>query len=128
MTEKQEQITLIKRAAYNAITRDYLFAIPNGGMRHPIEAHNLKLQGVKAGIPDLMLAYPSNNYHGLFIELKRNSPRKGLISAEQAIWLHRLQNAGYLATVAYGWEDAWKIITNYLQPVTQKILDTECNA
>jgi hypothetical protein len=35
MTEKEEQIALINRAKYYPITRDYLFAVRNGGTRHP---------------------------------------------------------------------------------------------
>ncbi|MCK5346358.1 MAG: VRR-NUC domain-containing protein, partial [Candidatus Heimdallarchaeota archaeon] len=46
------------------------FAIPNGGSRNDIEAKNLKNEGVRSGVPDVCLAYPSNGFHGLFIEHK----------------------------------------------------------
>lgn len=114
MTEKQEQTALITRAYYHPITKDYLWASANGGSRHPWEGRSLKLQGVKAGIPDLFLAYPSGEFHGLFIELKRLKPKRGILTAEQIIMLNRLKKVGYAVHVAYGWEDAWKIIKSYL--------------
>lgn len=114
MTEKQEQIALIRRASLNPITHTYLFAIPNGGKRHLLEAYQLKRQGVKPGIPDLMLAYPYGPYHGLFIELKQNGARKGRVTPDQLIWINKLNAVGYCAQVCYGWEDAWKTIMKYL--------------
>ncbi len=114
MAEKDEQIALFKRAQFNPITRDYMFAIPNGGSRHPIEAVNLKRQGVKPGIPDICLAYPTSKHHGLWIELKRPGPNPGKTTGNQVVWIYRLKEVGYAAHVAYGWEEAWAIITNYL--------------
>lgn len=114
-TEHSEQIALFQRARYNNITRDYMFAIENGGTRHPIEAVNIQRRGVKRGVPDIFLAYPSFGYHGLFIEMKRPAPQKGKLTADQVIWLARLKDIGYESHVAYGWEDAWSKIQDYLQ-------------
>ena len=51
-----------------------LFAIPNGGQRHPAVAAKLKKEGVRSGVADLFLMIPSTNmddfHHGVFIELK----------------------------------------------------------
>ena len=44
-----------------------LFAVPNGGSRHKIEAANLKREGVLAGVSDLILITPLAT---VFIELK----------------------------------------------------------
>jgi hypothetical protein len=89
-----------------------LFAIPNGGSRHVIEARNLKLQGVKSGIPDMFLPVARGDYHGLWIELKAE---KGKLQENQKEWLANLNGQGYLAEVAYGWEEAKTIIIHYLQ-------------
>ena len=51
--------------------RGLLFHIPNGGKRTKAEAMQLKASGVVAGVPDLFFAYPSGQYHGWFIELKK---------------------------------------------------------
>lgn len=67
--------------------------------------------GVKSGVPDLMLPIPSKGYHGLFVEMKT---KKGRVSASQKKWIDALNALGYLAVVAYGWEDAKCKILDYL--------------
>lgn len=113
--EAQEQALVISWAKmqekkYPALQN--LFHIPNGGHRNKLEAYNLKLQGVKAGVPDLMLAYPSKEYSGLFIEMKwgKNTPNKN-----QVKWLENLYNAGYQVKVCWSSEEAISTIKNYLE-------------
>lgn len=48
-TEQQDQIAFIQYAKTDRILSQYLFAIPNGGSRHYLEAINLKKMGVKIG-------------------------------------------------------------------------------
>jgi hypothetical protein len=88
-----------------------LFAIPNGGHRHIKTATKLKREGVKAGVPDVMLAYPSAGCAGLWIEMKwnKNKPTK-----EQARWLKRLKLAGYAVAVCYSADEAINKIAEYL--------------
>lgn len=88
-----------------------IYAIPNGGYRNKIEAHNLKLQGVKSGVPDLHLAYPSGFYNGLYIEMKwgKNKPTKN-----QEDWIKRLSAVGYKCEVCWSSEEAIAVIKNYL--------------
>lgn len=89
-----------------------LHAIPNGGFRGKATAAKLKAEGVKAGIPDVMLPIPRGGYHGLYIEMKfgHNKPRP-----EQLAWLAELARQGYAAVVCYGWEAARDEITTYLR-------------
>ena len=58
------------------------FHVPNGGTRFIREAIALKNQGVVAGIPDILLLYPSKcgNYGFLGLELKL---LKGVQSEQQ---------------------------------------------
>ena len=91
----------------------YCYHIPNGGSRNRIEAHNLKLQGVKAGVPDICLPVPCGDYHGLYIELKRT--KGGIVSDAQKEWIEMLNGRGYLAVVAKGATEAIKVITEYLK-------------
>lgn len=114
MIESKEQSALFKVAQYNTITRDYLHAIPNDGKRDPRTGANFKRRGLKAGVPDICLPYPCNGYHGLYIELKRSDKSKSRVTPEQKQWIEKLSKVGYAAHVAYGWQDAWNIITNYL--------------
>ena len=115
-TEAQEQAALLDWARYMKNyypVLEYLCHIPNGGSRNPIEAHNLKLQGVKPGMPDLVLPVSRHGYHHLYIELKR---RKGSrVSIEQKKALNFLNEQGNKAVVCYGWEDAKNVILEYLE-------------
>lgn len=103
-TEAQEQAELIKWAENCVLKKihpelEMLYAVPNGGKRDRIEAAHLKLQGVKAGVPDLCLAVPKGKYHGLYIELKVG---RNKTSEHQDKWLCNLSQNGYAVKVCYG--------------------------
>ena len=53
-----------------------LFHVPNGGYRTATTARNMKLEGVVAGVSDLILMIPANGYHGLCIEMKTPKGRQ----------------------------------------------------
>lgn len=113
-TEALEQIMLFKWAVDNLSTYPQLsamFAIPNGGSRHPAEAVNLKRQGVKKGVPDIFLAYPVPPYNGMFIELKRL--KGGVVSEDQKVWMELLHSFGYHVVVCKGFEVARDEIIRY---------------
>ena len=112
--EEEEQKTLIQWATmmaskYNGL--DLLYAIPNGGSRNQIEARNLKLTGVKAGVPDLFLPVALKGKHGLYIEMKRREG--GRLSDFQKQWLARLEEQGYQTAVCKGADEAIKVIEDY---------------
>ena len=109
--EEKEQENLVRWASYHWVGQ-HLFAIPNGGLRDKRVAARLKLQGVKPGVSDLMLAVPSRGKHGLFIEMKRAKGSR--VSEEQQNFIDKRLEYGYEAKVAYGWEHAVYIITDYL--------------
>ena len=90
---------------------DYLFAIPNGGSRHPREAANLKASGVKAGVHDLMLPIARGGYVGLWVEMKHG---KNTLTEDQKAWGERMRLAGYLTVTAWEAETAEKAIADYL--------------
>lgn len=72
----------------------------------------LPAEGVKAGVPDLCLPVARGQYHGLYIELKRQ--RGGRTSDHQSEWLDALSAQGYKAALCYGWEQAAGTIIEYL--------------
>ena len=105
---------------------EWAFHVPNGGHRHIKVAMDLKAQGVKAGVPDILIPVPSGvpmdektsalyvaahggtapaRYVGLAIELKVG---KNTTSEEQRRWQSRFQQTGWRAVVCYGWEAAAK--------------------
>ena len=90
----------------------WLFHVPNGGKRNAREAARLQAQGVIAGVADLVLPYPSREYHGLFIELKAEG---GKLSENQRAFLQAMVSRGYCAQVAVGSKAAIELIEWYLQ-------------
>lgn len=110
LSEAQEQIIIFNWARFIPELR-WLFAIPNGGSRHVLEAVNLKRQGVKKGISDLALLSPKGRYHGLLLELKvgKNIPTK-----EQTEFLLKQNLLGYCGVICYGHEEAIEVIKKYL--------------
>ena len=114
--EAQEQRALFDWAAY-AQNRwpelGLLYHIPNGGSRDPREAHNLRMQGVKPGVPDICLPVPRNGYAALYIEMKRKSG--GVLSDNQRVWLKALNRAGNRAVVCNGFDEARETILEYLR-------------
>ena len=89
-----------------------LYHCPNGGTRNPVEARHLKEQGVKPGVPDICLPVPNLHYAALYIELKRR--KGGRVSDEQRGWIAALNRAGNHAVVCKGWEEAKRVILEYL--------------
>lgn len=71
--ESGHQEALFSWAAYRTEIMpelQYMYHVPNGGKRDKATAAVLKRQGVKAGVPDIMLPAARAEYHGLYIELK----------------------------------------------------------
>jgi len=113
--DAQQSLFTILSTLYPAI-RKLTFAIPNGGRRNLREAARLKHQGVTKGIPDIFLAFPSGQYHGLFIELKRPLIKglpKPAITLEQKEMIDTLRFQGYCVKVCYGTEEALDTILQY---------------
>jgi hypothetical protein len=100
---------------------EWMFAIPNGGERNKIVAAHLKAEGVKSDVSDIFLPVPRGSWHGLFIELKRPDSIKkgkkqyaGTASNGQLQFQAAMREAGYGAVVCVGWQEAVKVIEDYL--------------
>ena len=92
----------------------YLFAIPNGGKRNRIEAARLKGLGVRAGVSDLFLSFPSMAKHGLYIEMKAPKPHGSSASDKQKDFQNTMYLVGYMTVICYGWDEARLCIISYL--------------
>lgn len=91
---------------------ELMYHVPNGGSRHILEAVNLKKQGVKSGVPDIVLPVPKGGYHGLYLELKA---LKGKLSDSQKEWLTKLDKQGYKTEIAYSFDEAIDKIKKYIE-------------
>ena len=114
-TEHQLQVKVIawwnKSCAAYSLPAFALYAVPNGGSRHMLEAVGLKDEGVRRGIPDLQLDVARGEYHGLRIEMKRS---KGVVSPEQKEVHQFLAGQGYRIIVAFTSQEAINAIDDYL--------------
>lgn len=113
-SEHAEQTALIQwttLAQSNIPELGLLFAVPNGGRRHPAVAAAMKREGVKRGVPDLMLPVARCGLHGLFLEMKAAD---GRLSPEQKRWRDMLIAQGYGVAVAFSFEDAKTVLEDYL--------------
>lgn len=110
--EHQLQVSCVKwfHANYHQYA-EMLFAIPNGGQRNIIVASKLKAEGVKPGVPDLMLAVPMKGFSGLFIELKVG---KNTTSDNQVRMINNLRKQGYQCKVVYDLSQFMSIINEYI--------------
>ena len=114
-SEHQEQKALFEWAeklAYRYPELDLMFAVPNGGLRNKAVAVRMKAEGLKPGVPDILIPVARCGHHGLFIELKYG---RGKPSAKQVEWLDALNEQGYLAVVCWGWCEAADLIQSYLE-------------
>lgn len=98
---------------------DLMFAVPNGARTSISVAKKLKAEGLKAGIPDIILPVPRGTYHGMFLEMKR--VKGGRVESEQKEWHDKLRAHGYYVAIARGWEDAVSFIQFYLNQRSQGV-------
>jgi hypothetical protein len=101
------------------ILKDYYLKNNNEGKRTEAQGWNLKLMGLRSGVSDLFIAYPTNRYHGLWLEVKRNiiyspSQKKTDTWIAQQEWIDRMNDVGYFAAFCFGWEDGKRIVEEYL--------------
>lgn len=124
-SEHQEQAALIEWWAWRCksygIPEFALFAIPNGGVRHKAVAGKLKAEGVRPGVPDLLLAVPIPPDAGLFIEMKARN-HNARLSADQKVSLLYLNGAGYATVCCFGADQATEAINNYLRAFQPKAM------
>lgn len=112
-TETQEQMVIMAWANRHEICKDYLIHIPNQGKHTKRFGHELNKMGRKRGVSDLFLAYPKDQYAGLWIELKSRR-KNATVTAEQHVWLKSMEKVGYECAICYGASQAIGAINYYL--------------
>lgn len=89
-----------------------IFAIPNAAKRSFRLAAKMKKEGMVSGIPDLMVAEPTYEAHGLFLEMKRTPKDK--TTDNQNYYLQKLSEAGYKTAVCHSFEEFQQVTNQYL--------------
>jgi hypothetical protein len=82
----------------------------NGARMSGREMAKLKRQGLKRGVPDILIFDHNLKYFGLAIELKTED---GNLKPEQKEFLFNLTTRGWKAIVCYGYDEAIKEIKEY---------------
>lgn len=118
--DRLQQECLFWLARQHSAAYALCFAIPNGGLRGQAEANKFKATGVKAGVPDLLVAMPRYYcdpeeghalWYGLFVELKTAT---GRVAPEQAAWHLRLRAQGYRVEIIRSLPQFIELLTEYL--------------
>lgn len=106
--ESKIQQAIVK---YAKLLKLDVFSIPNGADVPASNRMRLKSEGLLPGVPDLFFPIASNEYNGLFMEVKAEG---GRLSKEQKTVIKRLKENGYSCVVVYSLDDAIKEIKEYL--------------
>lgn len=85
---------------------EYWCHVPNGGFRNKSVARKLKLQGVKTGVPDILIFFEPRTA----IELKRTDG-KGKVSKDQKKWIKMLTEQGWSCYTCHGIDEAIDVVT-----------------
>ncbi len=115
ITESKIQQAIVEYFEANVnrhVAFSLLHSIPNGVRVSIGLAMKLKREGLKRGVPDLFLAYPRGRYHGMYLELKKDSSSKA--SKSQKMWIEKLREQGYYVIVAHGYIEAVKYFEDYI--------------
>lgn len=125
MAKKEESLSKAVSRYLKLQYRDVIFTCDASGVRLTMgQATALKAQRSVHKIPDMIILKPNAEYHGLILELKTedSSPflKDGSLSTgkhiqEQNNTLNMLFNLGYYAVFAVGFDNAKKIIDDYMK-------------
>ncbi|MFC7515079.1 VRR-NUC domain-containing protein [Herbaspirillum sp. GCM10030257] len=89
-----------------------LFAVPNAGKRTRAEAAWMLAEGLRAGVPDIMLPFPNGPFVGLAIEFKRPGEKT---SEKQDDYIALLVDAGWLVVICTDSDAAVRTVQDYLR-------------
>jgi len=121
--EESIQITFFEELRYRyKKVSDFVFHIPNGGSRirkrnkkgewYCPEGVKLKRMGTKAGVPDVFVMIPNEDYHGLWLEFKSD---KGKQQETQKEFESLCGIVKYKYVIARSVEEAFKYLLEYLK-------------
>jgi len=97
---------------------EFAYAVPNGGARSGREAARLVAEGVRRGVPDVVIPIPCGQQHGLYIEFKKPDLEKAMkgtvTNPDQIRYRDYLLSQNYGHFVAFHYLQAVQFTINYL--------------
>lgn len=109
MTETQLQAKVFQHCNNMYRHLCYVFAVPNGGTRNPVEAMTMKATGTRAGVSDLIFLFPEGR--SVFMELKTETGKQ---SDAQIAFEKRVIELGFNYHVCRNFEESIAVVTSYL--------------
>jgi hypothetical protein len=88
------------------------WATPNAARRSPQMAAMMKAEGLRSGVPDVFMAMPRGEYHGLFLEFKSHT---GRLTENQTVYVINLRSMGYQVEVVRSFDEARLIVVKYME-------------
>lgn len=113
-SEHDEQVAFCQYLDFVHVT---YFAVPNGSNKSMTARRKFKAEGLKPGVPDMVLLFEGGET--VFIEMKRKSG--GTVSKDQKEWLERLRVLGFDAYVCKGAKEAIEVVQKYLPKDKKKL-------
>jgi len=89
-----------------------IYAVPNAARRSLRQGAKMKAEGMRSGVPDLVLPIGKGGFFGLYIEMKTKG---GSLSDNQKIVLGELKYDNYKIAVCYSSEEAIDLLSKYIQ-------------
>jgi hypothetical protein len=106
--EEQAQRAVFEHIRLRRERGTFAFHVPNGGYRTPVEAAIMKGQGVRAGVPDIVICRD-----GKFFALEIKAGHGGRLSPPQSDSLAALEAAGATVAVAAGIDEALQVLERW---------------
>jgi hypothetical protein len=88
------------------------WATPNAARRSYQMAAVMKAEGLRSGVPDVFMAVPRGQSHGLFLEFKSHA---GRLTANQVDFCANLVGMGYQVLVVRSLDEARLAVTRYME-------------
>lgn len=109
----------MKWLSFHPILSEFFCKNNNEGKRTDAQGWNLKLMGLRPGVSDLFIYWPTKKHHGLFLEVKRNkiytkSERSTPTWIAQEKFIETVKSVGFAGEFCFGWLDGKTIIERYL--------------
>ncbi len=113
-SEHNEQCAVVTWLTMKGIT---FFAVPNGAHKSFSQATKFRREGLKRGVPDIVILTPPPacpGKVGTVLEMKREmsgtKARETAVSEEQHEWIKTFQRNNWKAVIAYGSDEAYKFL------------------
>jgi hypothetical protein len=86
-------------------------AIPNARRSSWFMGKKRKREGVRAGVPDVFIAWPHGKYHGLFIEHKVKDEKPSKVQIKR---MGFFTEVGYHCVVSYSADESIEAVKKYI--------------